>query len=390
MPSLDVSIFGECQALLFNFEDLLTEKFGTLYALNESLSLALQFSRARSEQQDKAVKRLHRPLAKGIASYMEAFRSSLSAELLQDQRFSYKVFLIPKLANHERSADVAVEFVKYDPLKPEEMARYSRLVSLIKPSATAAVDSARPGVVSIRIVDNPGAAAARVVDYDDSHPNRQKELIAKVNGRLPGGVSINAHDIVAIRHAFNIDSEGKYFHKARYGSPQYSDLFADWIVQSYESDQGLFNRASREISERSKGGFVRRAARRMRRGLQPPAHVRRRGAQPAAAAIFVLNSSHAAALHSRILARRRLVHRPTEGSSWRLQPGRNAFRTGREHPRRLPARPRGCAGTSCYRNPDQGDWRRSLDSELPPDDLSERILYLAMAGNRCFPAITRV
>jgi Protein of unknown function (DUF3644) len=51
MPSLDIAIFGECQALLFNFEDLITREFGNKYALNESLSLALQFSSHRNEQQ---------------------------------------------------------------------------------------------------------------------------------------------------------------------------------------------------------------------------------------------------------------------------------------------------------------------------------------------------
>jgi hypothetical protein len=251
MPSLDIGIFGECQALLFNFEELIREQFGSRHALNESLSLALQFSRARHEQQDKAVKRLHRPLAKGIASYLEAFRSSLSAELLQDQRFSYKVFLIPKLANHQKSADLAVEFVKYDPSKPEEMARYDRLVSLIKPSAPAVADSGKTtATVAVRIVDEPDALAARAIDYDESHPNRQKDLIGRVNGGLPGGVAINSHDILAIRYAFNVDSQAKYFHKSKFGSPQYSDLFAEWIVRSYEKDQEFFRRAREKYQDR--------------------------------------------------------------------------------------------------------------------------------------------
>jgi hypothetical protein len=255
MPALDINIFGECQALLFNFEELLTKEFGNRYALNESLSLALQFSQARSEQQDKAARTLHRPLAKGITSYIEAFRSSLSTELLQDQHFSYKVFLIPKLSNHERSADLAVEFVKYDPSRPEEMAIYSRLISLIKPSAAAAASSANISgtgggePVSVRLVDDLNVPAARAIDYDITHPNRQKDLIAKVNGKLPKGSAINPHDVAAIRYAFNVSTEAKYFHKPKFGSPQYSDLFADWIVQSYERDNGFFRRTREKYSE---------------------------------------------------------------------------------------------------------------------------------------------
>jgi hypothetical protein len=33
--------------------------------------------------------------------------------------YSFKVFLIPKVGTHAKSPDVAVEFVRYDPSKPE-------------------------------------------------------------------------------------------------------------------------------------------------------------------------------------------------------------------------------------------------------------------------------
>ncbi len=48
-------------------------------------------------------------------------------------QFSYKVFLFPKKKDRETGADLAVEFVKYDPNNPEEMARINRAVALIKP-----------------------------------------------------------------------------------------------------------------------------------------------------------------------------------------------------------------------------------------------------------------
>jgi hypothetical protein len=134
MPALDLSIFGECQALLFNFEDLLLKEFGNRYALNESLSLALQFSCLRNEKQELAVKKLHKTLAKNLALYVDRFRTGLSSDVLGDPRFSYKVFLIPKPANNERNADFAVEFVRFDYSKPDEMEKYQRIISLIKPS----------------------------------------------------------------------------------------------------------------------------------------------------------------------------------------------------------------------------------------------------------------
>lgn len=46
LPVLDIEIFGECQALLNNFEQLMCETFGDKYALSASLAFALQFGRS--------------------------------------------------------------------------------------------------------------------------------------------------------------------------------------------------------------------------------------------------------------------------------------------------------------------------------------------------------
>lgn len=143
MPELDCHIFGECQACLFNFEDVLLKEFGSQHCMTECLSLAIQFSRLRNEEQSKAVARLHKPLQADIRQYIDTFRSSLSTRTTEDLRFSYKVFLIPKLANAQGQADVAVEFVKFDPSKPEEMAEYEKLTALIKPTVSHVVNAGK-------------------------------------------------------------------------------------------------------------------------------------------------------------------------------------------------------------------------------------------------------
>jgi Protein of unknown function (DUF3644) len=50
LPELEPSIYGECQALLLNFETLLEAEFGKRYALTETLALSLQFSPGSSAQ----------------------------------------------------------------------------------------------------------------------------------------------------------------------------------------------------------------------------------------------------------------------------------------------------------------------------------------------------
>jgi len=42
LPEIDSDIFGECQAMLLNFDELLREHFGDAYCLRECLSFSLQ------------------------------------------------------------------------------------------------------------------------------------------------------------------------------------------------------------------------------------------------------------------------------------------------------------------------------------------------------------
>jgi hypothetical protein len=133
LPELDPDIFGECQAMLMNFETLLSEEFGAKQAVGADFPFALQFSRITQPEQQKAMRTATRAQLKSVREFVEKFRSSLSDDVSSDQAYSYKVFLIPKVGTHATSSDVAIEFVKYDPAKPEEMKQYERLVAMIKP-----------------------------------------------------------------------------------------------------------------------------------------------------------------------------------------------------------------------------------------------------------------
>lgn len=248
MPGLDIDIFGECQALLFNFEDLLVAEFGDRYAINESLSLALQFSCYRNERQEQATRKLHIRLARDIRAYIDAFRTSLSIEQLQDMRFSYKVFMFPKPANRERGADLAVEFVRYDPADPEEMARMNRAVALIKPATAPTPQVGGPIVfgnegLAVRVVDNPDAVALQRIDYDVTHPHRQMDLLRRLKALLPDDTPVSTYDLTAVRYAHQVRDSRDYYYKSRFGSAQYSESYAQWIVQNYLADPQFFFKA---------------------------------------------------------------------------------------------------------------------------------------------------
>ena len=93
----------------------------------------------------------------------------------------------------------------------------------------------------IRLTTDPHAPLYGQVDPDLSHPYRQKEVIREVNARLEG-TSVNAFDILSVRRVHAIDEETRpeFVHVPKFGSPQYSDAFVDWLVTQHGADPGFF------------------------------------------------------------------------------------------------------------------------------------------------------
>lgn len=129
MPDIDGEIFGECQALLINYEEVLSREFGTKQTLTENLVFSLQFTKQNTKD---LLKRTMNGETQKILDYIKEFRKTVPTSLWTDTKFSFRVLLIPKIANNANSSDIAVEFVKYDPSKPEEMKRYEHLVAFVK------------------------------------------------------------------------------------------------------------------------------------------------------------------------------------------------------------------------------------------------------------------
>jgi hypothetical protein len=93
----------------------------------------------------------------------------------------------------------------------------------------------------IRLTTDPHAPLYGQVDPDASHPYRQKEVIREVNARLDGH-SVNAFDVLSVRrvHAITEETRPEFVHVPKFGSPQYSDAFVDWLVAEDERDAGFF------------------------------------------------------------------------------------------------------------------------------------------------------
>jgi len=166
LPELDPSLYGECQAALLNLEEMLVDSFGEAYALTDQLAVSLQFSRVIPSEKKKAARTLASEAAKSVKEYVETFRGGLPSTVLNSMKYSFNVFLVPRVANRKSAADAAVEFVRVDEASDEELSRLEKLNVLIKEKRIpiANLDLLKPG-----------------------------KVVAKINERCPYRVSINAH-----------------------------------------------------------------------------------------------------------------------------------------------------------------------------------------------------
>ena len=128
---VDTKIFGECQSLLCNYENLLIQIFGEEHALNESLAFSLQFSYKRPEEQKRASKSVLSSEMREIRSYIDNYRSSLRDEIFDSQEYSIKLIQIPKVSNTNRN-DLAIEFVSWNELDSADKEIYQQITTLIK------------------------------------------------------------------------------------------------------------------------------------------------------------------------------------------------------------------------------------------------------------------
>ena len=80
MPDLDHEVFGECQAALINFEDLLVSEFGQDFAMTVSLAWSLQFSRSSPTERRRALEQLRKDSSDSVVNYVQQFRSELAID----------------------------------------------------------------------------------------------------------------------------------------------------------------------------------------------------------------------------------------------------------------------------------------------------------------------
>ncbi|RJQ14240.1 MAG: DUF3644 domain-containing protein [Nitrospiraceae bacterium] len=128
MPEIDASIFGECQAMLLNFDEILEKEFGTKYCLRECLSFSLQMFPS-AESLVTAV--MHHPDTKPVVEFIQQYRSTISQDITASGKYSFKAFLI-QVANHKSENALPIQFIHYDKLSEEQRKQVSQFGAMVK------------------------------------------------------------------------------------------------------------------------------------------------------------------------------------------------------------------------------------------------------------------
>lgn len=101
-------------------------------------------------------------------------------------------------------------------------------------------ESASSDAKAVRIVDDPDAPAYRNLDYDSTHPFRQKEALKEINRILDERATINSYDIQCINRVYGIRNKDNFCHRPKYSSPQYSQEYVSWVIDQYERNKEFF------------------------------------------------------------------------------------------------------------------------------------------------------
>ena len=102
------------------------------------------------------------------------------------------------------------------------------------------------GTVHAKISNATDAVPMRPENPEAHWPFRQSQLVEKIEQQLPDGVKFNGHDVLSIKtmHGINAESHPNFVFKPhKMASPQYSENFANWILEQFREDKEFFAKA---------------------------------------------------------------------------------------------------------------------------------------------------
>lgn len=139
IPALDTIIASEAQAMLLNFETVLTHEFGEEASLGTQLVIPLQLSALRSDAQLKSLKQLESQIPVDVMDFLARHRKEVPADVLRNHEYAMPLFFVPVTANRERSAGAVVNFVRPGDVPKEVEEALQKITVVPKPKVIQVV-----------------------------------------------------------------------------------------------------------------------------------------------------------------------------------------------------------------------------------------------------------
>jgi hypothetical protein len=133
LPVLDLHVTSEAQAMLLNFENLLSTQFGEDAALGDQLAVPLQLSGFRDASRLRSLRAAQSRLPVDVQEFLRRHRLEVDDDILRSSEYALPIFFVPVAANRERSADAIVRFVRPGDVSPKLEAALEQLAVVAKP-----------------------------------------------------------------------------------------------------------------------------------------------------------------------------------------------------------------------------------------------------------------
>jgi hypothetical protein len=124
---------------LFNFEQILVNKFGTEFILKNALAYSLQFSSNYTKEQYESIKKYKTKSYYKVTEFIENYEKNLftnKPNIYSSQNYAFRVYMIPKPVK-SNNAEAAIEFINYDTTDEETKNKIDKIIFSIKETRTA-------------------------------------------------------------------------------------------------------------------------------------------------------------------------------------------------------------------------------------------------------------
>jgi hypothetical protein len=152
---------------VINFEQELVAKFGVGHSLADQLRFPLFVESITAPERKETIKATH--ALRAAQTVLAKFDAGLDSEVLDDQRYDFRVRLVPMLGP-KSAADAAIEFVKLDDLSDDER--------------KVMIEAGRSGRVVTKLKKVPVSSAGCMLP---------KRVVSEVQKRVPFDFNMGLH-----------------------------------------------------------------------------------------------------------------------------------------------------------------------------------------------------